>query len=994
MQDDFLETHRSGGNSFMTSRVHDSQNHAVTTRKERSEINKFEEKNETSEFLSRLKKAFDKADTSKKGFLTFEQWRNSEIKNFLNDGNISQEKFELFFMRIDSNSDELVTWDELCQYLLMNDSINGTIMTTTSTSIEARKTVQCGFDIGKKHREMCTYSTISLCTNELITVSPESIHFWNLGTLEHKRSLIEPGNFVAVLSFDVQSMFVIVTTTRRLLFYEAVSLSQFPIEINASPSKKAIKAMTKEDALYTLDLISIGMNPLFNIPISVLKAENNTTNDMYFFVGDDEGSIESFIITEPKRRQTSDFTVARLGKNVIHKKKILCMIHMYSNYYASVSEDCTLAIWTWDIETHDCKVVSRITDQSPMTKVIFIEEQKVFVTCNMTKDISVWSQSGRRIFLLGGHTNHPIFLSKFQTADEEEYIISMTNKKEFILWETTNFKRTTLWSDITLQRPKNEFGTAAYDANRKILYTISSVPSAWKDDQEISMLQPTNSTIMNFVVDVLYSPLFNQIICIDVIGNFSVWDMQTGSLMVLHTNRDAKTKDICTSCLDNSNRRLFIGSLSGEVSIWNYNNGLKISNADLQTDGQRISLLKTGNVIGQDFLFRGNSNYSISTFTEFTRGQFDMTRKFSVHDSDIVDLIPLNDGFITASDNGSLYFWQLDQHNPIVHETIPDQRCEAITAIAPYIIAADSKGSLYVYSLPRFALQEIIPNGHFIYVPYTITQLCSDKEKELVYSADSLGYVKKWELRKVPMPELVMVSFIRCANKGISVMKLICGGKYLLTCSTDSLVMMWETEDMSYIGCFKEGSRWNLADKSTWIMKSPYEIDQNHTTRVERAKRIAKNMSIKSSRSFKDLLGFPAVMAKETELQKDKKDHEEEEEERKPFDYEAVGRVFENYFSEVQEEDMSRYEYASIRNHITASKSAADKGRFELNLNSKPQDLIEQINFLYKPTQPVANTSKQAEVKSVAAKLVKPNLKKMPIPNLTGRKRPIYSSLK
>jgi hypothetical protein len=73
-------------------------------------------------FLIELRLAFQVADTDQIGSLTYDQWLNSSMRRFIQDGKISAQQFAVYFRRIDANADGELTWDELVYYLMKDIS--------------------------------------------------------------------------------------------------------------------------------------------------------------------------------------------------------------------------------------------------------------------------------------------------------------------------------------------------------------------------------------------------------------------------------------------------------------------------------------------------------------------------------------------------------------------------------------------------------------------------------------------------------------------------------------------------------------------------------------------------------------------------------------------------------------------------------------------------------------------------------------------------------
>ena len=980
-------------------------------------------KDNIEDYIGDLNSAFEKIDTEKKGVISFDQWKSSNLKQFFNDGNITDAQFQMYFMRIDQNSDDLISCEELSQFLLNEDS-KDVIRTTKDCPTNVIKTFQGSFDTkAPKHREICTDCIISRKSRELITVSSDSIHFWCLDDLEHRRKITEPGNFVACVCFEDQSIIVAITSTRKLLFYDLGRLSQFPIELNASPSRHQIKNMSKEEATNALNVIVDDKLPLYNTPTCICKYVTDS-REMYFFVGDDNGNIESFHVTAPGKRQMTDFNVVRVSRDNLHRKGVTRIVKVGEDLYASSSYDGTIAIWQWSPFTQSCKVTFKIVDKNPITNFTYNTKQQMFITCSTSRELTVWSRIGKKAFKLGGHTQFVVFASEFTSSLNEDFIVSMSNKKEFILWDALSYKLSTIWVDVTMQRPENRFGTAIFDPERKFLYAISSVPTLWKDDRKISQIHSTALTVPSFIVEVLYAPIFNQIICVDVSENITVWNLSDGSIMASHLNKTNSGGDICAACLDQTSRRLFLANISGGVEVWNYNTASMTSTADFQTEGQRIGLIQVANVCGQNVYFTTTLASQITTFNEYEKGKFDVSRKYIAMKGEMTGFVTTPTGFVTVTDNGTIYLWQLDKREPIATEVVPTESCEAVVAIGAHIIVSDNEGNLYIYGIPKLKLETTISNAHTIYVQYSIIEIIASDDHQNVYTADTLGYVKKWKVEHDPVINIVPECFVRCANKGISTILLVDENRFLLTCSSDMCVRVWSTEnEMKYVGHFhEEGDKWDLEDDSSWVGESPFQVDSNHMTNPRkldigkslksiRTMRLSKfrfsKKSIDNNEVYTAFGEGATIGNEEEEFDEEEAQHQEEEDkEIEITDIDAVTKAFSDYFDYPQE-DMSQY-LTKYQDHANTTRTEIPKTKYNFELPGKPKELITEFEMLYDRPKSLlsldhmvikndekrrsALSSRIIDSHSYASRVVKPSFKPNPFMISLSPKRKVSSS--
>lgn len=103
-----------------------------------------------------------------------------------------------------------------------------------------------------------------------------------------------------------------------------------------------------------------------------------------------------------------------------------------------------------------------------------------------------------------------------------------------------------------------------------------------------------------------------------------------------------------------------------------------------------------------------------------------------------------------------------------------------------------------------------------------------DSENQILYTADNLGYVKKWKISFQPEYTLNSIAIFRCHEDEITKMFLIGSKNIFITHGIDDCVRVWDNNSFKSIGFFSEESHWNIDDQSTWAKQNPFQKDPNH----------------------------------------------------------------------------------------------------------------------------------------------------------------------
>jgi hypothetical protein len=124
-------------------------------------------------------------------------------------------------------------------------------------------------------------------TKEYVTMSGDSIRFWDRSDLHFKRVINQPGMFADFVTIEAIQKIVVKATSRRLMFFDLESLQKLPAEINASPLIHAIKRMSADQALVAAAVLQAPKIPLANCPTMMCIGPEIDSHRFSFFVGDD-----------------------------------------------------------------------------------------------------------------------------------------------------------------------------------------------------------------------------------------------------------------------------------------------------------------------------------------------------------------------------------------------------------------------------------------------------------------------------------------------------------------------------------------------------------------------------------------------------------------------------------------------------------------------------------------------------------------------------------
>lgn len=788
-------------------------------------------KSHGEKFVANLRKAFEEADQDKVGYVTFEQWKNSNIKDVLGDLCLTDYDFEVFFKRIDANSNGFIDWNEIVRYILNKVKTSDSAKNNEAINF-IRKIPTVLPKKSQLHRDMIHTILINNHLGEYITISHDSIKFWRISDLEYVKSIQENVKIVTGTFFESIQLLVLLSINRTMLFYDIASFVKCPIELYASPTPKMIKSLSQREALEVYFTLSEKVPPMFNMPKTVQVANQYRPDSPYvFFLGDDRGYIEAFSVLISKGKSGVEYGCKHVAKAEIHRNSVTRIALVSDdNLYASSSTDGTVKFWRFDDEKYQFSVSAVFCTGEPVNTFTYLLEKQILITSGNSCDSCVWSTDPpRKISKLSGYYKSIIFLCNYVTTTNESYILSMSNRNEFKLWDSSYYRMVKIWSDTGTIGPGNKFSAAVFDEKRRVLICASNHPVKWGEDLKVNDKTESITSHTRSIVGLFFSNEFGVIVSVDSGRCFKTHALD-GKLKSSHTDMsDAPMSDICTSALDNSGRRIITSTVSNEMNVWNFNSGGIINTVSTPKQKSFVSILKYGKINNRDILVRVSCDKTITVHTEISRGNFDIYSTFEAHKHDITDVVFYrNEGILSCDVGGDIVFWNFSKKQ-VTHKSSISAQYECMTVLGCYLFVGDSAGRLRVFQVPDLKCLYDQSNS-CITAPHSVSAITSDPINNYIYAADTLGYLCRFVITLNPFG-IKGDGFWRCHLDEIT--HIIVCNDFVVTAGVDQCMRMWHCKDMEYVGLLNDTSHWEF-DRDSWELDRPFAPDPIHmTTRIK-----------------------------------------------------------------------------------------------------------------------------------------------------------------
>jgi WD40 repeat protein len=366
-----------------------------------------------------------------------------------------------------------------------------------------------------------------------------------------------------------------------------------------------------------------------------------------------------------------------------------------------------------------------------------------------------------------------------------------------------------------------------FDERYRAIITVSGVPSRWSEDQALLANFLEKHTHTNPVIGCFFAAVFEQFVTIDSLGSCCVWNVMDGK-RVSFTEREwsRDMSQICCAALDCQGRRLVTANNVHRVVLWNFNIGEELTQIELVSNPVLISVLVYVIVSNREFVAIGGWDRKVSIYSELEKGEFRVFRQYQDHTGDITAITAYGDYLISGTGTGELMVWTLDTNFHQYQAMTPGGvSIECITCLHGLAAVGDSDGFIHVFGIPRLALMASVA-AHGINRAHSISAIVSNKD--VLFTGDTLGYVKKWRIKCETNFELYEDRIFRAHTEQIQGFSFAGEGELLATFAGDMNVRLWFVQTCEYIGTFHEENSWMCNNEETWGKTSPAEIDPRH----------------------------------------------------------------------------------------------------------------------------------------------------------------------
>ena len=633
----------------------------------------------TNEKLVKLEQIFEEADQDKGGGLDMDEFRNA-MRLAMGD-HLTDQDMDALFMKVDTNCDGTVDWDEYLSYMLLEyqekDHMN--FMTQEKTFPSRCRVIP---DVCKyqrfndnivqiifmpdmqKNKSNLYVPTADESHGKYCTVTKEgTVNFWT-GELSHLRGFkaakITQSKAVGIWVVDLVylsnlNMLVIATTSATIaVFNTKGELTKRITELEISPT-----------------CLDFWVDP-------------NVSSNCLLMWGDARGNISALKLKncltvcflQPTMNKQFQQTVSfndllKAGpcgvtayKLKIHDDFVMKVKYVPSlNCFLSCCQMKKTAVYMGDLETrkatyfHVRKGVLDF-DYSPLNNL--------FVTGGKDTVLRVWNPyvTVKPVMLFQGHNSA---ITHIAVNDTKEQVISISLDKEVHVYSLTS--QTCIQTIVRKWVPlgSREMSAVCFNWRHQALLMATNQLIVFEHKTcEIRTLHLTSHKKPINVI--LYNSLFNQIVSGGTDSLVSVWDPKTGERLMqfsAHTIQreggEIEEVEITAMNFDPTLRRLITAGQDGCIKVWNFNNGALLRQLPRYNHTEVTSLVCTrGRILAAGW------NQAVNVYIDHTEDET-METWTQQHDDDVLAMALMPPSMLAScAFDGSIYLWHLETGHVVI----------------------------------------------------------------------------------------------------------------------------------------------------------------------------------------------------------------------------------------------------------------------------------------------------------------------------------------
>jgi len=768
--------------------------------------------------LKELQNAFKRADADGGGSLDQEEF----VKAFgsILGKNLSEDQVTNLFMKIDANSDGSVDWEEFSTFMLLENQGSADMRDSEGFDEFVATDTPDVNPPGSNHKSMIdSILYVPSPVDRYVTGGRDgTIRVWHPKQMQHQRTIRHSTAWVTDMTYLPHLNKIAVSSFDRTLSFYDTSTFERTLKENIEDSPLCLESFREQD------------------------------ND-YVCYGDENGVVS--IAHVDFKRPIRDSTVFRSNARQKHRDWVKKVRHFQDVGLISCSLDKTLKVF--DLTKKEVKDTMKGHEKGVYT-FDYCPSYRFIASGGLDRNIVLWdSYTFKRTSTLYGHTAS---IQSVIVNEECNQLISLSFDKVIKVWDVRSHRCLQTITDSTSYRPENRITSLIYDQAHGCLVSCAVKPRTWPMQKRLRPDYQTKSHKFP-VCSALFNHNFNQIVSGDDDGVVCVWDSQTGELVFRFQDTHSGER-VSAMAFDWGGRRLITGGSDGTMRMWNFSNGQCLKELLSRATNEITSTL---------YVSEGHNKYIVAVgwdrvvyvWPDSANYKTECVKELVGHEDDILSAVYVPHGLLaTSSYDGMIYVWNLDSGffkcsmsvpEDELQRTLPDQRpIERLVYLSRVKLIVSSGADGYIRFWNPFAGEQVYFEDARHYRGESIVALASDELNNFLVSGDTVGNVKLWDIstwvdfdalsEDVVSKSLIELVYFKAHASPVASVEVIDRHNLILTAGQDAMVCLFTMEG-ALVGSFTQASRWDLANPSSFLMKTT-EVPPDPFTEEEAMKRREK----------------------------------------------------------------------------------------------------------------------------------------------------------
>lgn len=768
--------------------------------------------------MLQLREKFNQADTDQGGALELEEFV-AAFGDVIGEGLSSKELVQLF-MRIDTNSDGSIDWDEFMNFIILENENLSNMKTEHCEYVNPKIPDPTASQKNNAHTDMITKLLITNVSDpsesfKYYTASNDgTVKIWNPTNMTPVTTINVSKNWVTSIAYLKHfDKLAAGTTDRCLAFYDLNK----PNETISTPVSKIsdLKGIPLTmDYIDFKDLLLVGDDQgclrlykfqenwhVCNPRMDCYKDEVAQEKLVQEKSGQDKLSLDKVMSTPTNKASKLEIKTLKghymkgvdILETYLHSAWITKAQYVH-DIEGVLTSSLDKKIKQFDLERN--KVKSTFSHHKKgVLSFVYCPELKLVASCGEERYISLWDPYSKTVAMtfLNGHNSAVIDLALNQDKNQ---LISLGTDKVVKIWDIRTFQCVQTIADQTIYRPENKLTGLYFNSRINSLLLTSKKINVWPFKATEEM--PTSHECI--VTSAIFNKNFSCIISADEESNVHVWDINEGKLLFKFSQAHGGNR-ITSMSLDFSGRRLITGAHDGSIKMWNFNNGQCLREFNYDREPKEVSKLafvgsesssKQQQIIsvGWDkFLYIWpDENEPIISWSKCLP-----TQGHTGHTDDILSLTYCQKErlIVTGGQSGQIIAWHMETGFPKAYLHMLDK---SLTPSQDNIIEAKSiEELLYVSSLNKLIsvsadnvirywnLREITFDNKILLENNSelITCACLSPGEDLIIVGDECGNVRV--IKFLPIPNKIILYHFNAHKAGMSSMQLFTTEETMVT---------------------------------------------------------------------------------------------------------------------------------------------------------------------------------------------------------------------